>query len=110
MNNFFVLIRLGTQAFFDGRTRDFVHENEYFIQQHVDTEHFLITNKLTGKNHFIPIYNVSYAEFRDEPLPQNDSVKESPNENCGRESEDTGTNQNLPIASAEKKNKKPKKN
>jgi hypothetical protein len=102
----FSLIRLGTQAFFDEKTRDKIEEKDYIIARYELTEHFLITNKLTGKSHIIPIYNVSYIELKS----QNDSVKESPHENATGTREDSRTNELSNGTGVKEKGKKSKKN
>jgi hypothetical protein len=102
----FSLIRLGTQAFFDEKTRDKIEEKDYIIKPWGTTEHLIITSKLTGKSHIIPIYNVSYIELKS----QNDSVKESPHEDATGKREDSRANELSNGPSVKEKSKKPKKN
>jgi len=132
METIFSMLRLGTQAFFEGRTRDFITSEEFIIRTFGATDHFEIEHKVSGKKHFIPMHNVSYAEFKSEPksggiptelmmsydqlkevekhFQQNDSVKESPHEDSARESGDPRENQNTPVISVKEKSKKSKKN
>lgn len=103
----FSIIRLGAQAYFEGKTRDSVSEVDFIIEKMENSDHFIVTSKKTNSKHFIPIYNISYAEIK--TLVQNDSVKESVNEDSAGDRRNSRENELSNGTGAEKKGKKSKK-
>lgn len=107
------IVRLGTQAYFEGRTRDVIDEKDFEIETLAGTEHIIATSKTSRKRHFVPIFNVAYAEVKEEVqehFRQNDAAIEIPNEISAGEGADR-TADTLPIVGGpEKKGKKSKKN
>jgi hypothetical protein len=72
----FSIIRLGQDVFFESNQRTQITDKEFKIESSKDPQGYVLTHRKSLKRHFISIYNVAYAEIKEE-IPAKEEVLET---------------------------------